>query len=620
MIHAATALAEAGREFVASWPRLLATDLLYKIVAFATLTPLAAVALRVFVATSGGSVLADEDILYFLLSPLGVLALVVISGLGLAIVALEQAGLMTICHGAAHGLRVPVPEALRHGLRHALGILRLAVRVVGTVVAIAAPFLAVGAFVGLRLLTEFDINYYLAERPPAFWAALSVAAALGAALCLVLVPRLAGWTYALPILLFEGSVPGAALRQSAQRVAGDRWRLGAVFVGWLAASALASSVLLGMVGWLGRWLLPRVGPGVGLIVLATGSLFLLWSLANVFLTFFQSAGFAVLVVGLYQGAGGDSGPGVPELLGRSPASSGLGLGPVGAWGLLGLLAVGAAGSGIWLAHGVRADDDALVIAHRGAAGAAPENTLASVARALDARADMVEIDVQETADGHVVVAHDADLMKVAGNPIKIWDATLEDLSGIDVGTWFAPEFSDQRVPTLRQVLELSRDRARVDIELKYYGHDVRLEERVVETVEELGMADRIVVMSLKYAGIQKMRALRPNWRLGLLAATAVGDLTTLDADFLAVNTAIVTRRFIRSAHSRAKSVYVWTVNDPVVMWRLLNLGVDGLITDEPTLARQVLDYRAELSSPERLLVSMAILLGDHPVPSGEGEA
>jgi glycerophosphoryl diester phosphodiesterase len=97
--------------------------------------------------------------------------------------------------------------------------------------------------------------------------------------------------------------------------------------------------------------------------------------------------------------------------------------------------------------------------------------------------------------------------------------------------------------------------------------------------------------------------------VGLLTAKAVGDLTTLDADFLAVNSGIANRRFVHRAHARGKKVYVWTVNDPVQMFRMLNLGIDGLITDKPAVARWVIERRARMSAAERLLVGLAFFFG-----------
>ena len=96
-------------------------------------------------------------------------------------------------------------------------------------------------------------------------------------------------------------------------------------------------------------------------------------------------------------------------------------------------------------------------------------------------------------------------------------------------------------------------------------------------------------------------------------SVAVGDIGKLEADFLAVNAQFASRQMVRKAHEVDKQVFVWTVNDPVSMSRMMSLGVDGIITDEPEIARQVLAHRAGLSSVERLLVHTAVLFG-RPVP------
>ena len=231
-------------------------------------------------------------------------------------------------------------------------------------------------------------------------------------------------------------------------------------------------------------------------------------------------------------------------------------------------------------------------------------------KAVEDGADWVELDVQESAEGEVIVVHDSDFMKLAGVPTKVWDVTAEELVEIDIGGWFAPEFSDQRTPTLAEALAVVKGSAsRMLIELKYYGHDVRLEARVAEIVEAAGMADRVAVMSLKYEGVQMMRALRPDWRVGVLAATAVGDLARLDGDFVAVNASRATSRLVRASDAAGKDLYVWTVNDPLRMTAMISLGVDGLITDEPALAREVIAARAELGAPARLLLLLSQRMG-----------
>jgi glycerophosphoryl diester phosphodiesterase len=266
-------------------------------------------------------------------------------------------------------------------------------------------------------------------------------------------------------------------------------------------------------------------------------------------------------------------------------------------------------SGNLLIEGLTVDDRTQIIAHRGASAAAPENTLAAIEQALNQGTDWVEIDVQESADGEIVVIHDRDLKKIGGVDLEVYSTNLQRLQAVDIGSWFAPQYGDQRIPTLTQVLLACRGRAKVLVELKYYGHEQQLERRVVEVIENTGMAQDIVVMSLHYAGIQRMRALRPSWQLGLLSSVSAGDLGGLDLDFYAINAGFVDRHLVRKAHSKGRKVLVWTVNDAIAMSLMMSRGVDGIITDEPGLARSVKAQRAELGSGERLLLELATWFG-----------
>ena len=273
--------------------------------------------------------------------------------------------------------------------------------------------------------------------------------------------------------------------------------------------------------------------------------------------------------------------------------------------------IAAASSYYWFQH-IDLTDRAVIIAHRGASAAAPENTLAAIQRGVDDGAEWIEIDVQETADGVVVVFHDSDFKRVGRTNLTIWDATSQQLPTIDIGSWFAPEFSTERTPTLKEVLELCRGHCGVLIELKYYGHDQRLEEQVVEIVEATQMTDHVMVMSLKLDGVKKIRALRPQWKIGLLSSVAIGNLTKLDLDFLGLNARAASHHLVQQAHKAGIKVYVWTVNTPMDMSAMLSRGVDGLITDEPKLARDVLSQRATLNPAERLLLELTASLGKQP--------
>jgi glycerophosphoryl diester phosphodiesterase len=187
-----------------------------------------------------------------------------------------------------------------------------------------------------------------------------------------------------------------------------------------------------------------------------------------------------------------------------------------------------------------------------------------------------------------VVVHDSDFMKLAKNDLKVWDGTLAQIQAIDIGSWFSSDFSDERVPLLKDVLKAAKGKAKVVIELKYYGHDQHLEQRVIDIVEEMDMVNDTAIMSLKYERIQKVRKLRPDWTIGLLSAQVLGNMNAIDTDFLAVNASMAKPAFIRTSQEAGKKVFVWTVNDKMSMFKLMSLGVDGIITDEPALARRVI--------------------------------
>lgn len=609
-----TVLFDAVRDFLRDWPRLLATDVVYKLIAFVVLTPLVGVALKLFLSTSGSAVVADQDIMYFILSPIGIFALVAMGGVILAIIALEQACLMTIGFGGLKGLRVRTADALLYGARRAWTIIGLTIRIFVRALIIALPFLVAGGIVYMLLLREHDINYYLTEHPPAFLLAAGILFALVVVMAILVIRRLLGWSFSLPLVLFEGLPPTQAMTVSTERVRGHRWTVALVLVGWGLAATILSAIPMALVRGLGEWLVPKFTGSMAALVFAMGIILLLWLVVNVLASLVNAVMFALLTVRLFARFG------AAEEVRLSGAVAARGAMAVErrrmsmkvALAMLAVAALTAATLGAVFMSRVRMEDDALVIGHRGAAGRAPENTLASVAAALEDGADIVEIDVQETADGQVIVVHDADLMRVGGHPTKIWDGSFDELRAVDIGGWFADEFTGQRVPTLEEVLELCRGRARVDIELKDYGHDERLEERVADIVERTGMTDQVILMSLSVSMARRMKALRPSWTVGLLTAKAVGDLTRADADFLAVHTGIASTAFIRRAHRAGREVYVWTVNDQLNMSRMLTRGVDGIITDHPAQAREVLARRAEMSSAERLLVAAAFWIGLEP--------
>ena len=590
--------------------RIFTTHLAYVALGTLLFTPLVGIVGRFLLRLSGHSMLSDFDIAYFLLTPLGMTALILLAAILITILVFEQASLMAINAGSLQGVHITTMSALYFTAGRAKRIFFFAIQLVVRVLIIVLPFLAVGGAVAWFLLTDYDINYYLAEKPPVFLAAAAIIGLLVLAMLVLLLRKLLSWSLALPLLLFSNVSPTASFHESESLTLGDR-RLFIITLGtWGMAALLLGSVVLGSVELLGSKLVPLFSDSITWLVPVLGGLVALWSLGNLLVTTLTAGSFASLLLTLYERSGAEiSSAG----LAGSEQSRLKGInGPRFVLLLIGCTAV-AVLVGSWLLNGIQVKDNVQVIAHRGAAGKAPENTLASIRQAIKDNTDWVEIDVQESGDGEIVVIHDSDFMKLAGVDTKIWGGTLKQLQEIDIGSWFDPKFSAERVPTLAEVLEEVRGKARLLIELKYYGHDQQLEQRVARIVEQADMVDNVAVMSLKHEGIKKFHALRPDWSTGLLLTKAIGNLSDLEVNFLAVNMAMATPGFIRRIQSADKQVFVWTVNDQVSMSRMMSLGVDGIITDEPELARTVLAERAEMNSIERLLIHTAVLIG-RPVP------
>jgi glycerophosphoryl diester phosphodiesterase len=590
---------------------MIITDLAYKLLAMVVLTPLLTILLQGLLVVRGNSVLSDVDIARFFIGPLGWLCAIVLGAVWLGILALEQASLLAILAAHSQGKQLSALSALRYALNYTVSVVRVASRLIAASLLVAAPFLLTAGSIYFFALSEYDINYYLDERPMIFRVAVGLAVLLGTGLLFILLRLYSGWFLALPLVLFDRVATSVALPESRQMIAGKRLLVLRWMVTWLVVGILANVIATFFLGMLGSWLIPSTLGSLAILAGRVGLMLLALAVVGLILNLVGSIGFALLLFHAYQKIHPDAEKSLASapLLNnpyRVPTPS-LDRYRLIAICLIGLLV--AAWIGASAISRLRWKDEVKIMAHRGASKAAPENSLAAVRMAIDAGSDWVEIDVQETADGQVVVIHDSDFMKLARNKTKVWDARLLDLPNIDIGSSFGPPFENERVPTLSEVLQLCQGKTKVLIELKYYGHDQQLEQRVVDIVEKNGMAKEIMVMSLKPDGVRKIKRLRPNWKCGLLLSVSVGNIQKIEADFLAVNARFATRSLINKLHHANKEIYVWTVDDPVSMSSLMNRGVDGLITNLPEVARDVLVQRSNMNSTDRLLTEIAALLG-----------
>ncbi|QGQ20460.1 glycerophosphodiester phosphodiesterase [Cellulomonas sp. JZ18] len=230
----------------------------------------------------------------------------------------------------------------------------------------------------------------------------------------------------------------------------------------------------------------------------------------------------------------------------------------------------------------------LVVAHRGNSSVAPQNTLAAFEAAWRAGAGSIEIDVQRTADGQVVVIHDDTLDATTDGTGAVGATELARVRSLDAGAWFAPAYAGQRVPTFAEVVDLLLRRPGIDLLLEVKGAwTVDQVRAVTEPVLAAGLADRVVVQSFWPETVAALRDAAPELRRGLLVFEVRDDLLDLCAELgvmtcnpygplLAADPGLVDR-----LHAAGLQVMVWTLDEPEHWAAAVALGVDAIITDRP---------------------------------------
>lgn len=237
-----------------------------------------------------------------------------------------------------------------------------------------------------------------------------------------------------------------------------------------------------------------------------------------------------------------------------------------------------------------------VIAHRGASKRAPENTVRAFLAAVSYGADAIELDAKLTRDGAVVVHHDHTLDRTTSGTGRLDRRRLAELETLDAGIRFGSDYAGERIPTLRRVFEALGERVLYDIELSNYRQPFnRLPDSVLRLVREFGFQDRVLVSSFNPLALWRAkedlpevpRALllthrEPWWIRRMLGAGPPVEVVQLE-DRLSKQGAI------QAVQKGGRKVHVWVVNDRSRMQELLSWGVDGVITDLPEVAREVLD-------------------------------
>ena len=233
-----------------------------------------------------------------------------------------------------------------------------------------------------------------------------------------------------------------------------------------------------------------------------------------------------------------------------------------------------------------------VMAHRGASTEAPENTMAAFQKAIDDMADYIELDVQLTNNGEVIVMHDSNAYRTTGVDANIVNMAYKEVKTLDAGSWFSDEYVGENVPSLKEVLELTQGKIKLNIELKPADNGTALAKNTVRLIEKYNMVNDCVITSFSESALKAVKTYNQEIKVGYILSAAYGDFYDMkNVDFFSVNAAFLSKRTIDAIHNSGKRVYAWTVNNKESIKNLTNKGVDGIITDNPVLARETIYSR-----------------------------
>lgn len=230
-----------------------------------------------------------------------------------------------------------------------------------------------------------------------------------------------------------------------------------------------------------------------------------------------------------------------------------------------------------------------VIAHRAGAALAPENTLAAFEKTLTTGACAAEIDIRMTRDGVLVVAHDDSLERTTGVKRNIHEIRCEEIQGLDAGSWYAGDFAGERIPTLKEMMTAAQGKIGLMIELKCAGDGQELVEKTVNLIQSMDMEQECMIACTDLSLLQQSKSLNQKLITVYIGEELPQDLRKLDyVDEYSIQLTGLSEETVSRVRAAGKEVYSWTVNTTGEISRALELGVDGLVTDNPRLAMELI--------------------------------
>lgn len=596
---------------------LLVFELLYKFASMAVFKPLLSGLMKLALKAQGLSFLSDETMGTFLKAPLTWVFLILIV-LGMAFFTLFDICCIICCiHASFRKQEMPLLALIRQGFKTSLRVIYQRNIIMMLYLLIIIPMthaVVISGYITKFTVPQFILDYIMSHT----WLAI-----LYVGFWIFMGLKSFHWIYSLHYFCLEKCSFKRARMQSRKLQGRHYWLDMAVIVGWsLACIGIYYGIIM-----FGSWLVSRVNQalptqdlfssltlsGISLLMDVCGALFFCFDLPLFFLC-------VSLLFYYYKATSGEKIPGQFRNLDNAYRLTKTGWAKKLYLYRKRIMAISiVVVIGINFAYNFADKRGVLhmglgnpveVTAHRGYSSVYPENTIPAFKGAIEVGADWAELDVQQTSDGEVIVMHDSSLKRTTGLDKEVWQVTWDEIKNLDNGSWFDKKYQAVRIPTLEEVLKVCRGKIRLNIEIKPSGHDKNLEESVAKLLKEYHMRDSCVVSSLKYESLQKVKEADDSIETVYITSVSYGNFTNLEyADGYSVESTMLTQSFVSKAQKAGKQVYVWTVNSEDQLEKVVGMGIDNVITDDPVMAQELI-YKQEHSTFWDRYVNQLLSIGN----------
>ncbi|NWK72016.1 glycerophosphoryl diester phosphodiesterase membrane domain-containing protein [Bacillus paramycoides] len=571
---------------------VLTFQLVYKLLAAIVFIPLFGIIFNKLLYFGGYANATNDELLAFLKTPYGILAIVILSILALFLIFTEFAVLIIISYFAHKRQKVKLRPILYKTVTYLPTLFTYCLPGFILYAVVLLPLLNMGY--ETALIPQIQIpNFITGELfkttmgQVGYYTFFAVVAYLNLR-----------WIFVLPIVVLEQKTFRMAARKSATLVKESFFKVLFFLVGFFISIGIVYVVFLGIY-LLCLWGVYEFTNPKGTFALLAESTMSVFLTSTLYLFSFIVTPFYIMAITrLYLQKVPVEDVLLEEGLDYSKTKADKCFFQKHRWKFIGVYIVGIITAGMVVAFIVtfisNSYKEPIIMAHRGYISKGVENTKEAVQGAIDAKADYAEIDVLQTKDGELAVIHDLKLKRLANANVHVSDLTMDELRQL---TLSQDGFSGQ-ISTLDEIIKLAKGKIKLNIEVKLHGGEKDFVNKVLKTIKDNDFEKQCVIQTLHYPLIKEFKRANPDIKVGYILYASRANLKNVKADFYVAEEYMLNKKLVKEARKLNKPIYVWTVNDMESLKAYYKLNVDGIITDYPEDARETIKMLKEQEAEE----------------------